>query len=193
MVFTAVVNIQSEFGDVLRFKQKNSYIDVNAQIFKGVALLNGSKATYTMSNGTEPIILKLSTRKELPKKKGVYYNGQLCLSTDIPYYQTNSVVIKPINNYLAMVSKVVVTPQLEETILSIIRNNMGISAYKCQGVEIPQDTIAFSCRQAIDEVLLRQMLNVQLKSCGLYIPYVRTHSMGSTKIVEVPIETIEGD
>lgn len=192
MTFNATTVIKSLCGDVIRFKRKNSYIDISASVFKQLAVLDGSVAVFSTQFQTDKVILKWNTRKKLSVSKGVYYNGILCLPQDIVYFESNRITTVRVADNIIICTKVIMTSTLQDNIVEIIRTNMGVSAFKMTDSDNSSNSVSFRCRisgnKAEFESSLRNMLNVQLKRCDLRVKTISSQQMGINSVYKITFE-----
>jgi len=192
MTFNATTVIKSLCGDVIRFKRKNSYIDISASVFKQLAVLDGSVAVFSTQFQTDKVILKWNTRKKLSVSKGVYYNGILCLPQDTVYFESNRITTVRVADNIIICTKVIMTSTLQDNIVEIIRTNMGVSAFKMTDSDNSSNSVSFRCRisgnKAEFESSLRNMLNVQLKRCDLRVKTISSQQMGINSVYKITFE-----
>ena len=65
MKFRATEIISSNIGDILRFRRKNSYIDIKLSYFEAIAELNGATASYVLEYKNKTISLIWEVRKNI--------------------------------------------------------------------------------------------------------------------------------
>ena len=192
MTFNATTVIKSLCGDVIRFKRKNSYIDISASVFKQLAVLNGSIAVFMIQFQSDKVILKWNTRKKLTVAKGVYYNGILCLPQDTVYFESDRVSSVRVTDDIVICTKTVMTPALQDSIVALIRTNMGVSVFKLTDSDNSSNSVSFRCRlsdnKAEFESSLRNMLNLQLRHCNLYVRTINSQQMGIDLIYKITFE-----
>lgn len=193
MTFNATTLTKSLIGDMLRFKRKNSYIDIPLKVFEQIATINGGYAIYTCSVGSsESLILRWNVRKQLIRGSGTFYNGMFCLVQDIPYLQQGRISETVVND-IKILTKLAITPKMQDDIISIIRTNFDIIVYKVNESGSPaSNTVSFSTRGITDksnfELQLRSLLNSQLRNCNLFVKDISSKSVGTSLIYRITFE-----
>lgn len=126
MKFRATEIISSNIGDILRFRRKNSYIDITRSYFESIAELNGATASYTLDYKNKAISLIWEVRKNIKRKRGIVVGNNICTEAEVDYFNSGSYTIEYINDTLAIVSLKFLNKDVRERLCYILSSNVGI-------------------------------------------------------------------
>ena len=126
MTFKATEIISSNIGDILRFRCKNSYIDIELSYFKAIAELNSDMMYYTIKYGNGVISLKWELRKGIKRKRGILVGNNICTEAEVSYFNSGSYTIEYTNDNLAIVSLKFLNKDVRERLCYILSANVGI-------------------------------------------------------------------
>lgn len=149
------------FGKIIRFRRKNSYIDLKLSTFEAIANLNGAIAIYKVEYKGDVVTLIWEVRKKLKRERGIILGNNICIEREVNYFNSGSYKIEYINDVIAIVTLRFLSKEMRERLCYILSANVGIPI-KCIYTGIKDSVFAFETNDYNSEI--DQRLNICLKN-----------------------------